>query len=272
MPIEQYLQEKSALGWAATTLRVRRVQLRDWSNYVNGDLAGATRADVMGWLGTKRSANSKHANLCAVRSFYRWWADVGTGPNPGPVPDVHVKRPRGTPRPIPDDVLRPVLATATGNLRSCLILGRWAGLRASEIGAVHHDDLQDGDLVVTGKGGVRRRIPAAPLVASLVAAADGWVVPDGTGGHWCGKTVTMRVSEALPGRWTCHTLRHAYATDFYRNSGHDLLWTAEVLGHASTETTRRYVLTDHPSGAVLIGASLIPAPRRPILVGVPCLN
>lgn len=50
---------------------------------------------------------------------------------------------------------------------------------------------------------------------------------------------------ALPDPWTAHCLRHAFATDLYAQT-RDLVVVAEVLGHASTRTTERYVLPELP--------------------------
>jgi integrase len=74
-------------------------------------------------------------------------------------------------------------------------------------------------------------------------------------------TVTDWLRHELPGGWTAHSLRHAFATDFFTASGFDLLWTAEVLGHSSVETTKRYVHVQRPADAVVrqIGSRIMVA-------------
>ena len=69
---------------------------------------------------------------------------------------------------------------------------------------------------------------------------------------WLPGTITKKVSAALPAGWTCHTLRHAFATEVYRESGRDLLLTQELLGHATPAVTRRYVLVDDDRKADVI--------------------
>jgi len=60
------------------------------------------------------------------------------------------------------------------------------------------------------------------------------------------------VSRALPNGWTCHSLRHAFATEVYRESGNDLRLVQELLGHASPRTTARYVLVDDDAARTVV--------------------
>lgn len=41
-----------------------------------------------------------------------------------------------------------------------------------------------------------------------------------------------------------HTLRHSFALDFYKNSGHDLISLQKLLGHKSLRTTEIYCYMD----------------------------
>lgn len=65
-------------------------------------------------------------------------------------------------------------------------------------------------------------------------------------GHLSARRVGELVAEALPGRWTAHTLRHRYATLAYQRTG-DLRAVQELLGHAKPETTARYTLVAPPT-------------------------
>ena len=96
-----------------------------------------------------------------------------------------------------------------------------------------------------------------PVVAAVLPPA-GFVFPGRFGGHVQPGTVVAWLHDALPRPWSGHSLRHSYATDFYVTCGRDLIWTAEVLGHSSVETTRRYVHTVRDGRAVaqLIGTGV----------------
>jgi site-specific recombinase XerD len=48
-------------------------------------------------------------------------------------------------------------------------------------------------------------------------------------------------SAGLDDRITCHVLRHTFGTELTR-SGVDIVTVAELMGHASLETTRLYTL------------------------------
>lgn len=62
----------------------------------------------------------------------------------------------------------------------------------------------------------------------------------------------------LPGTWTLHKLRHRYATKAY-SAEHDLLTVRELLGHASVQTTIRYVKpAPRARGAVLRATRIQP--------------
>ena len=126
-----------------------------------------------------------------------------------------------------------------------MILGRFAGLRASEIAACHRDHLERGALYVLGKGGKERWVSVHPEVERVVAFAPrGFVFPScSADGHVQGATVTKWLGDALPSPWTAHCLRHAFATELF-HATKDLILVADQLGHASTRTTERYVRPD----------------------------
>ena len=67
-----------------------------------------------------------------------------------------------------------------------------------------------------------------------------------TGGHLAPATVGIMVARELPGDWTCHTLRHRFASVAYRQD-RDIRAVQELLGHTSVTTTQIY--TAVPDGA-----------------------
>ena len=143
---------------------------------------------LMQYLGRQRwAAETRHGYYESLRLFYRWLYPKGGSPAEWlPV----VPRRPGAPRPVPLDVLHEAVAAADRRTRLILCLGACAGLRASEIAAVHgRDVLDDGSgvsLMVAGKGGRVRRVPLADWLARAVVAAccggGGWCFPSKYGG------------------------------------------------------------------------------------------
>lgn len=138
------------------------------------------------------------------------------------------------------------------------------GVRASEVCAVTVADVRDLDLAphvhVLGKGSKFRTIPlarstTAVLLEYLADRTDRLGEPAGTDRlfvHPDGRAFTTRSLQHLVYRWyaragitprgrSCvHALRHTFATQLV-NSSASIVEVMELLGHASLETTRRYL-------------------------------
>lgn len=180
----------------------------------------------------------------AYRAFYRWAHAAGhvESDPAAPLPPVRVSP--GVPRPAPEHVLAKALADAAPRERLLLMLAAFAGLRCCELARLDGSWWGDPMLRVLGKGAKWRLVPVTlPELTTeldLLADAGGPAFPNRltgkpiTAGH-----VSRLLSEALPPGWTGHTLRHRFATITLEQTK-DLLAVAEVLGHASTETTQRY--------------------------------
>ena len=148
-----------------------------------------------------------------------------------------------------------------------------SGLRVSELTGldVHHVaardgaaaslgwlELDNGEVVVTGKGGKMRRVPVgAPARAALAA----WLAVrpparDGSGALFLserGTRVSPRVVQmrlkvhaqkaGSPVHVHPHVLRHSFASHVLQSSG-DLRAVQELLGHASITSTQIYTALD----------------------------
>jgi integrase len=150
-----------------------------------------------------------------------------------------------------------------------LLLAAGHGLRRGEIARIHARDIidptagtqtsptsvhttrssvnaQDGAglvLLVQGKGGKTRRVPISAPLGLLIRGQGGYLFPGQIEGHLSPQRVGRLLSRALPEGWTGHTARHLFATIAYHLNC-DLFTVQALLGHASAETTRRYVQTN----------------------------
>jgi integrase/recombinase XerC len=169
--------------------------------------------------------------------------------------------PASAPRALTDEELRRLLraAEARGEPRDRAIVALMAlaGLRLAEVAGLDVDDIalsaRRGMVTVRhGKGDVGRSVPLGTEARSLVAAwlrirpnvssqallvgsAGSRLTPRGL------DRVVRRISTAAGLSMSPHVLRHTFVTRLVR-SGKDLVIVAELAGHRSLETTRRYSL------------------------------
>jgi integrase len=233
----QYL---TAAGQSPNTIAVKcRYVLRLAAEH---DVCAVTGPQLVAWVaGHAWARETRKSARAALRGFYAWAVPEHRPDNPAlALPAVEVPPP--CPRPAPDSVFRAALSTATGPELLMVQLAGWCGMRRAEIAAVHTADLvDDAWLRVTGKGGRTRIVPLPATLAVSVRAADGWLFPGRfPGTHVGADHVGRRLSRLLGPGWTGHGLRHRFATHAYSGS-RDLLAVQQLLGHASPETTQRYV-------------------------------
>lgn len=252
--ITGFRRELLALGRLPGTIRLRlywvirfaedhRV-LHPWSE--------VTRSVIVDWLAAgKWELETRRSVVAALRQFYAWGHDAELAElNPtAKLPSIAMPPPN--PDPAPDDVIRDALSAA--DLRDALMvmLAAFLGMRREEVARVHRRHLfrrlGGGNtcwyLRVRGKGNKVREIPVPDGLAELILAqGPGYLFPSRARGfaHLTPDYVGRRISAALAGRWTAHKLRHA-AASAWADAGLDLDELADLLGHASTNTTRRYV-------------------------------
>lgn len=225
------------------------------SSWLPGGLLEASDADLVNWLAGERRAAETHRSMRAsLRAFYGWAVDQGLVERSVAERLPTVRAPLTVPKPVPEDVLETVLAAADQETALMLVLGAYAGLRRAEIAAVHRRDVTASGLRVTGKGERVRVVPVHPVLADHLERwpAQEWLFPGRWGGHASIDYVKVRVGAALPEGYTCHKLRHRFATRAYAGS-RDLFAVQQLLGHSKPETTSRYVLvpTDALQSAVM---------------------
>ena len=161
--------------------------------------------------------------------------------------------------------------TRTGLRNKTILSFIWdSGARVSDVINLKPGDLNIGEreaTVIGGKGGVDRIITFSEYTAGLLKRYKD-VRPKGKY-FFCteyqannpkirkgkGKNKLARVYlYNMIGKYSrraginkkigLHTLRHSFALNFYKNSGHDLISLQKLLGHASLRTTEIYCYMD----------------------------
>jgi site-specific recombinase XerD len=213
----------------------------------------------------KRATATVNKHLAALQDFYVWH---GLGQPQG------VKRhqvPRHAPKALEPRAklryLRAVEAWPSARGRAIALLPLYAGTRIAEIRALDVADVRlsarKGEIHLVGKGEKSRIVPVHPKLREALAA---WLAerPSKPGAESAALFTSSRrtrmttdaiadviaaitAAAGMDDHVTSHVLRHTFGTELTR-SGVDLVTVAELMGHASLETTRLYT---RPSAADL---------------------
>ena len=246
--------EMRAASRPASTRQLRRYHLRRLAaDFPGREPDAITRADLVEFLGRRVwSAETRRSYRATYRLFFRWARAVELIEVDPAATLPPITPPRGVPRPAPDEAVR-VAMLASGEREQLMVeLIANTGIRRFECAKASTDhvipDIGGGwSLWVRGKGDRERAVPLPDVLAARIRRMEpGYLFRGQIDGHLSARRVGELVAEALPGRWTAHTLRHRYATLAYQRTG-DLRAVQELLGHAKPETTARYTLVAPPT-------------------------
>lgn len=187
----------------------------------------------------------------ACEHFHAGFATDSLCPGLPTLPSV--KRPVPPPRPIPEEIRTEVLAEVTDRTELILRLAAELGLRAGK----SHDCARTtslphlqafGTSQLREKAAENESLPVPNKLAAMLRRRSQhidshWFFPGRIDGHLSSRYISKLASQALPGTWTLHPLRHRFATVGYQFS-HDLLSIRQALGHSSVQTTTRYTASD----------------------------
>lgn len=263
-PVDDFLDFKRAGGVSEQTIRSRWYKLQRLANTVDVAPSEVTTRQLIAYLAKCKAAETRKAYRNTFSTFFKWCQDFGIRQDNPAAALPSVKRPRPHPKPCPDSAIRDALRKANHAERLMILLAAECGLRRGEICQVHTNDVVAGargefTLIVHGKGDKQRNVPLPKDLAREILAAQGYLFKGRWGGHVEESYVSSHVSKLLPRGYSCHKLRHRFATVAYSDS-HDLLAVSRALGHSSTETTECYVAL--PDGALreLVTAATIDQP------------
>jgi len=238
------------------TIATRWYSVRQFEEWLDGDLFDATTDDVRAWLDWKGvGPRARHSLLSSLRQFYRWAVDEG---HLLVAPTDRVERPRiprALPRPAADDDLEVAMRELRPNVRAMVALAAYAGLRCCEIAKLRGEDFRPAEggavtlFVHEGKGGADRVVPLHPRALEAVRLHG--LPHSGPVFHYRGqprRALTAGRVSVLGNRAlhdvgvasTMHQFRHWFGTALYAAT-RDLRAVGEVMGHASPVTTQNYV-------------------------------
>lgn len=259
----EFLEYKRAAGIADTSLLTIRRRLRAFAADVGTPPELVTSQQLVHYLASRKAIETKRACRNLFTGFFAWFEAAGyRADNPAkPLPTVRRATPK--PKPCSDEMISEALERANGEERLMLLLAATCGLRRGEIARVHSSDVITGahgehSLIVHGKGGKQRVVPLTEELARSIMAANGYLFRGRWGGHVEESYIGKRVSRLLPSGYSCHKLRHRFATVAYTDS-HDMLAVARALGHSSTDTTQAYVAMPEEALRALTEAAALPS-------------
>lgn len=281
--IQDYLSHLGVeRGLADNTLRSYRRDMRRYQDFLAArklnDPAAVTELDVSAFLGELRTGDDEHVPLgtasaartiVAVRGLHRFWlreqivaTDVTAAIKP---PRPAARLPKALPLSDIEAILDAAGApgtTLSSRDRALLEVLYGTGARISEAVGLDIDDLdlEDGSVLLRGKGGKQRIVPlgsyARSALADYLTASRPALVSATTrtpavflnarGGRLSRQsawTVLTKAAEraGIAVDVSPHTLRHSFATHLL-DGGADVRVVQELLGHASVTTTQIYTL------------------------------
>lgn len=212
-----------------------------------GNAGVASRDQVEAWWASRRhlSPATRSNDLANLRAFYKWarrWEHRDDDPT------TRIDAPKvdkGLPRPISRADLRRLLESLPDDLRRAVALGAYAGLRVSEVAALHWHDV---DIearrarILHGKGGKSRLVALGAVLIDQLLPDTGGNVVTGTKQVMTAATLQRRVNRAIHRQGidaTFHQLRHRYGTLAYQAT-RDLVAVGRQMGHSSPVTTAIY--------------------------------
>lgn len=252
--LNRHRRDARRRGLTAGTIEKRMSVLARCERSIGVDLIDASTDQLERWLDTHSiQARTLYSYISHLAAFYRWaQLDELTERDP----TVKLIRPKvrtGLPRPIATDDLHLLIAQApTTEVAAMIYIAGHAGLRCMEIAALDGPEVmyhRDPPVVfvTAGKGGKQRVVPIGQTLVAVLQLhgipISGPVFRKPNGDRyqpWGISHILRSHMHACGVVASAHQLRHAYATEVYRQSGGDLRMTQELLGHSSPTTTSIY--------------------------------
>lgn len=241
LTFDSWATSQLANGYAPATVRVRRAATARAAVHAGVAPENLLPEHMTAWLAEPFAPATRRAYLAHLTAWGEW---IGR-------PDLttairRVALPKRQPDPLPEAELVRLLDQVRQDPRlTCwVLLGAFAGFRASETARIAGEDLRGDSVRVLGKGGRIDVLPIPPVLAEALQsfAAAGPLWPSMTGRQVSAR-VAWQARKAGVLQFRYHRLRHRFGTAVYRVD-RDLLLTQRLMRHESPETTAGYALCD----------------------------
>lgn len=174
--ITLWLESLTAAGLSQDTVNTRRCKIGHAARCLDKSPYDVTSEDLVHWTASQSwKAETRKGYRNTLVGFFRWLHATGRRADDPAAALPKVRKTRPHPRPCPDVHIYAAMCAANDVERLMLRLGAEAGLRLSEIAAVHSRDVLEGDagpsLIVRGKGDKQRIVPISEDLAKRITAA-----------------------------------------------------------------------------------------------------
>lgn len=254
--IEAYRTHLRLKGYSFQTQKLYLNHLKRFMSFIDKDLDQVDNGDVKRYLFFlyENQGNSKSFVDQAVSMLKLLYRDVlQKGDIIGNIP-----RPKKDNR-LPSvlnqgEVIRILQAAINEKHKTILFLVYSAGLRVGEVVRLRPEDIDSGRMLIKvnkGKGAKDRYTLLSQIALDQLRKyykmykPEGWLFTGGKNGDHITERSVQKVFDAcctkakINKSASVHTLRHSFATHLLE-SGVDLRYIQELLGHASTKTTEIY--------------------------------
>lgn len=268
-----HLQHLRKENQSTRSVRERRLTVLRAARWFGHPVAEASKDDLIRWQGHRMDVDhlspaGMHNEAVHVGCYLRWLVKTERRADDPTTALVRPRHPhRGVPHPMADADIGRALATALDpDLHAWIGLGAFCGLRCMEMAKMRRDEILEqgaaSKLRIIGKGGKERIVPLPESLRVELAAGpfnlEGHLFSrmDGKPGPPSAMRVSERINDHLHDQGialTAHALRHRFGTEMYRLT-RDPFKVADLMGHASVDTTRGYTLLADDGGAQLAEA------------------
>lgn len=272
--VEKFLVYMKGIKRSAdTTINTYRKNLKYLLDYLKtDDILNITEEQIENYLSTCKEASTFNQNLSTFKSFYKWAKQrdyLGDKPNPA-IEIGSVKIKKKEPKYLKENEKNELIDCIINDIRGrfiardlAIIMLMLNGLRRSEVGKINVKDIikTEKTYILKIKGAKGNKDRTVILYPEACAAIQDYLNADYRSYYKNAEALfltldgkrlstnaiakqTKKYLEKINKKdFSCHKLRHTYATLLYQKN-HDLLLVANQLGHESISTTQIYTHLD----------------------------